>query len=251
MFNPHPVAKESKLIDSINQMVVNGIDQARLEEIKFEAKKFQGYGGAYYVAAKRVLGMVATLERDLAECERQFNAAFAHEGRSPDLLKDYATSLWNLHQFRRNLEIVDEVAELVPDDPEVIKTAIYNHWAAFDVDGVRKLLKHFHKLKLPLEDSRIPSEASLDLVSEIFAETGSTWEQFCERVEQTAAVIDGLGLETETSSANIIDGIVFFEYKLHADLDHVMSAEGAINEAVANLPYSPADRAIYFTCSAA
>jgi hypothetical protein len=45
--------------------------------------------------------------------------------------------------------------------------------------------------------------------------------------------------------------VVFHEYILATDLDNVMKAEDAINEAVANMPFSPADQVLYFTCSQA
>jgi len=251
MLSAIPNKKETELINSINQMVRSGIDRQRLEEIRFSAKKMQDMGGSYYSAAKRILGMAAALIGDVNECEVQFNAAFRHSGRTVDLLKAYSVSLWNLRQIRRNLEIVDELFELSPDNPEFVKTAIHHHWAAFDVEGTKRYIIHAEKLKLPLESLMTTFPISLELISKILEDTGSTWEQVCERVELTSNVLNRLGLHSTGIDSTLVDGIVLHDYKIVANVDSVIQAEDEMNDAIANMPFSPADKAIYFSCSAA
>lgn len=249
----HPLKKESELIKSINEMVFSGLNQIRLDEILAEAKKMQDMGGSYYISAKRVMGMVAALRGNVEEADIQFKAAIAHGGKSFETLKDYAIALWNLRQIMRNLKILDELAESLPDDPEIIRTAIRNHWAAYDVEGVRKLLQQAEILNLPDDEVMLElrSNLDLDLISTLLTEAGATWKQVCSRIELTSNVLNKLGLYSPRMKSKIIDGLVFHEYLLFANLDSVMRAEDAINDAIANMSFSPADRVIYFSCAQA
>lgn len=247
------LSKESELIKSINMMVNTGIDQNRLDEILVEAKKLQGFSGSYYVSAKRVMGMVAALRGDTAETEKQFKAAIAHGGESDETLSDYAIALWNLRQIRRSLKILDGLVDRSPDNPNLIRTAIDNHWAAYDVEGVRRLMQIAVKLNLSVDEimSEMKSKFDLDVASNLLREAGATWEQACERIELSSDVLNKLGIYSTGINSTIIDGIVSNNYLLSTDLDNVMRAEDAINDAIANVPYSPADRVIYFSCSRA
>jgi len=253
MPNKHPLSKESELIEAINAMVESGVDQNRLEEILAEAKKMQGIGGSYYVSAKRVMGMVAAMRGDVTETDNQFNAAITHGGETIETLTDYAISLWNLREIRRNLELLDTLLERAPDNPQLIQTAIHNHWAAYDIDGVRSLFKQAEKLKLSEDKfvSELTEKFDLDTVSNLLKEAGATWQQVCARIELTSRVLNKLGIYSPAMHSDVTDGIVSHSYLLATNLENVMRAEDAINEAIANEPFSPADRVIYFSCARA
>lgn len=253
MTNKHPLSKETEFIESINAMVESGIDQDRLEEILAEAKKMQGIGGSYYVSAKRIMGMIASLRGDVVETDHQFKAAIAHGGESIETLNDYSIALWNLRKIRRNLELLDTLVERAPDNPQLIQTAIRNHWAAYDVEGVRRLLKQAEKLNLPEDKlvSELVEEFDLDTVSKLLKEAEATWEQVCARIEFASGVLNKLGIYSPAMRSAMTDGIVSHSYLLVTDLEGVMRAEDAINDAIANEPFSPADRVIYFSCARA
>lgn len=251
MANAHPLKKEDELIASINGMVLGGIDHDRLDEILAEAKKMQAIGSSYYVPAKRVMGMVAAMQGDVVEVDIQFKAAIASGGESIETRLAYAVALWNLRKIMRNLEILDRLVEESPDDPELIRTAIHNHWTAYDIEGVRRLLQLAEKLNLPDDKLILEAKNNLNLKSNVLTEAGATWKQVCERIELASDVLNKLGLYSPQMRSSISDGIVFHEYELMADLDSVMRAEGAINDAIANMPFSPADRILYFSCARA
>ena len=247
----HALKKEDALIASINEMLLKGGDRDHLDEILLEAKKMQEIGSIYYAPAKRIMGMIAAMRGDVAETDSQFKAAIAHGGESYETLSAYAVALWNLRQIRRNLIILDGLIEKVQDNPDLIRSAIHNHLAAYDVDGVRKLLQLAEKLKLTEDELMQEIKIKMDETSNFLAESGVAWEQICERIELTANVLNKLGLYSPTMKTSFNDGVVFHEYILATDLDNVMKAEDAINEAVANMPFSPADQVLYFTCSQA
>lgn len=244
-----PRSKETELIDSINEMVESGLNQERLNEIFASAKKMQDIGGPYYVSGKRVMGMIAALRGDADQVDYQFKAAIASGGESVETLSAFAIALWNLRKLRRNLEILDGLVERCPDDPELIRTAIHNHWAAYDVEGVRRLLQVAEKLNLPEDKLMLDAKNRSDSISKILTEADATWEQVCSRIELTSAVLNKLGIYSPGMRSTENDGIVLHEYSLVTDLDNVMRAEDAINDAIANEPFSPADRILYFSCA--
>lgn len=249
MTNAHPQKKENELIDSINAMVAVGVDHDRLNEILVQARKMQEIGGPYYVPAKRVMGMAAALKGDLAGVDSQFNAAIAHGGRSIEILKDYSVALWNLHQVSRQLELMEELVELSPNDPEIILNAIHSYLTAYNVDGMRRMLKKADQLNLSENELVLKAKSNIDAISSLLNDAGATWEQVSARIELTSNTLNNLGLYCPAMRTEIIDDAVFIEYRLSTDIDNVVRAEDAINNAIANMQFSPADQVTYFSCA--
>lgn len=249
MSDSQPNRKANQLRNTINEIVGKRIDQERLNEVMIEAKKMQDIGGQFYSDAKCIMGMIAALRGNVEDCDKQYKAAIFHSGRTIEILSDYATSLWNLHQISRHFELLNELMELVPDDPELVKSALHNRCAVFDLERIYELQRKADKLKIPLDRSIEKSIESLDSVKLILDRNGATWEHLCDRIELTTSVLNGLAIHFPTVATNIFDDVILYEYNLATDVDEVIRAEEAVNEAISNCSYSPADSAMYVTCA--
>lgn len=245
MTAPTPIAKANKLIESINEMLFDGINNERLEEIIADTSKMKDIG--LHTDAYNVLGMIAALRGDSTEVDRLFEAAMHSGGREPWTLGNYAAALNNLDRNVDAVKIIDEVVEMAPDDLSVIKIAIKFHREAFDIDGVRELMARCKTLGISIDDS----EAGYDLneTEALMKEHNVTWRDMASRVTLASAALHQLGLTPRFSHARIEDGILVHEFGIDKDVEAVTLAENAMNDAIAENRYSPVDTFLYFSCS--
>lgn len=240
-----PQDKANELIHFINTMLLDGVDHARLNDIRNEADKLENFGA--YVAAKRVKGMIAALCGDIKEVDRQFNAAVMASGKESVVLFDYATALGNIHYHVRAIDVIDEAINRAPDDLHALHLAIKIHTDAFDVDGVRNIMDQLEKLGQPNTDPMLT--VKLNAIEGILSAHGTSWRQVSERIELVANTLHKLGLTPRICSEMLSDGVLLYEFNLDADVATVIAAENAVHEAIANKPFSTADQAIAFSCA--
>lgn len=240
-----PQDKANELIHFINAMLLDGIDHARLEDIRSEADKLEKFGA--YVDAKRVKGMIAALSGDVKEVDRHFNAAVMASGKDVVVLIDYAAALGNIHYHARAIDVIDEAVHRTPDDLDALNLSLKIHSDAFDVDGTRNIAEQLDKLGQPNNDPIL--FAKLNAVESIQSVQGTSWRQMSERIELVADTLHKLGLTPRVCTEIQSDGVMLYEFNLDADIATVMAAENAVHEAIANQPFSPADRAIAFSCA--
>jgi len=245
MTAPTPLKKANELIESINEMVFGGANNDRIEEIVTAANKMKEIG--QYTDAYNVLGMIAALHADSGEVDRLFTAAIRSGGRVPWTLGNYATALSNLDRHGDAVRIIDEVVELAQDDLSVIKKAIKLHQEAFDIDGVRELMARCKALGHPIVD--LTMENQLGLIEELMAEHNVMWPDVASRIELASGVLHQFGLVPQNSQKIDEDSILVYEFRIKGDVDSVSRAENAINDAIAEKPYSHVDDFLYFTCS--
>lgn len=236
--------KSSELIDSINAMLVEGINFDRLDEILNEAKKLESIGR--YTEAKRIMGMIAAINGDAAEVDRHFNAAVASSGRDALVILNYATALGNIHHHVRAIEVVGEAVERAPDDLGILNPALSIYIEAYDIDEARRLQEHLAKLGQPNRDAMLNTK--LAAIADMLATSGATWTQVSERIELASDTLRKQGLTSRIGSEELCDGVVLYEFNLEADVATATRAENAIHHAIAAQPYSPADRFISFSC---
>lgn len=246
MTAPTPLAKANKLIESINEMLFDGVNNERLEEIIADTAKMKDIG--LYTDAYNVLGMIAALHGDSAEVDRLFEAAMRSGGREPFTLGNYAAALNNLDRKADAVKIIDEKLDMAPDNLNVIKTAIEFHREAYDIDGVRELMARCETLGQPIIDSDMEHE--LNKVEALMKNHNVIWSDVASRVELASSVLHRLGLSPRLSQEAIDDGILVHNFKIDGDVESVSRAESAMNDAIAEEPYSAVDSFLYFSCSA-
>ncbi|CAE6723441.1 hypothetical protein [Candidatus Nitrotoga fabula] len=244
MSSPTPRKKINEIIQSINEMIVNGRNHERIEEIIIEANKMKAYG--QYTDACIVLGVVAALRSDFNEVDRLFKAAFAHSGRTVDTLLKYAVVLSNLHRHIDAVKIIDELMELVPDDLFVVNNAFLYHFTAFDVDGARKLMSHMKLLSQPIDEAMW--EERLIWLEEIMKEHKVVWKDVASRIELASRALRQSGMVPRSADRFEWDGIMIYKFFIQGDVDSICLAESAMIDAIANQPYSPVDDFLYFSC---
>lgn len=191
--------------------------------------------------------MIAALHGDANEVDRNFKAAVTASGKDVVVLLDYAAALGNIHHNVRAVEVVDEAVDRAPDDLPALRLAINTHSDAYDVDGVRRTLDLLKKLGQHDEDPMI--YANTDAIEAILSAAGATWTQVSERVELVADTLHELGLVSRSCSQLLSDEVILLEFKLDTDVSTAIKAEDAVQQAIANKSFSPADRAIAFSCA--
>lgn len=246
MTTPITQTKAAQLIEELNGMVAAGINDEHLVEIKSEAERLKGFG--LLNDAYNVLGMVSSLQMNVEEVDRYFNAAIRSSGRETNTLINYAVALNNAFQSRRAVEIIDEVLHVVRDDIDLIDKAINIHKASFDFVGAQALLDRLDKLGG--EQAHTVSLDDLKTSSELISAAGASWQSVSDRVSVAANAVSAIVARPGTETF-IHDGVIIRKFVVKADDDEVFKAESAMIDALANQKYNPADRVIYFSCGAA
>lgn len=253
MTSPIAQTKAEGLIQSLNEMLHAGVDDARLVDIEDEAKKMKDYG--MRADAYNVLGMVASLRMNIQEVDRNFKAAIAHTGRDIGTLMNYAVALANAYQYRRAVEIVDEALESAPGDTVIIKKAIDLHANSFDAEGARQLLGKLVQLGESPDNPVAPGEhtnglvplSDLDAYEAAFSAADTSWESVADRIGIAASAVSSVVKRPLVESV-IHDGVVLYRFVVDATDEDAFRAESEMIDALANEPFTPADRAIYFSC---
>lgn len=245
MTAPIAKTKASMLIDSLNEMMGVGIDVARLIDIEAEANKLKAYG--MYADACNVLGMVSSLRMDINRVDKYFKAAISHTGRDIETLVNYAVALNNAYQSKRAIETIDDALESAQGDGEVIRKAINIHIAGFDAAGVRSLLKRWP------QSNECTNTTQLDLLEKYeaaFSAVGASWEYVADRISIAASAVSS-AVNRPTAEFDIYEGVVLCRFVVDASIEDAVRAESAMIDSIANQPFNPADRAIYFSCATA
>jgi hypothetical protein len=246
MTAPIAQTKATLFIDSLNEMLKSGVDDARLQEIEDEAIKMKSYG--LLTDAYNVLGMVSALRMDVQEVDKYFNAAMKHTGREIDTLVNYAVALNNAYQSCRAIEIIGEALEGAPGDAGVIKRAIGLHVIAFDVEGIRKLTDELSRLGESLDED-IPFDELVEYEAAFIA-ADTTWQEVADRIGIAASAVSEV-VNWPSTDIDIHDGVVLFRFVLDATVEEAYKAESAMIDAIAAQPFTAADRVIYFSCGVA
>jgi hypothetical protein len=247
MSAPIAQTKASELIDSLNLMLHSEVDSRILAEIVTEANKLKSFG--MYTDACRVLGMVASIRLNIEDINKFFNAALKNSGDNVLILANYAIALSNAYQFTRAVEIIDEVVALAPGDLRVLKEALDIHVLGFDTNGIRKLMERLHLLGT--EDYQVISNEKIDGIEAVFTATKTTWALVADKIGIAAMAVAKLGKRPSSEEMYIHDGVILFKFILDAPVEYVTEAESAMIDALANEPFTSADRAIYFSCGVA
>lgn len=245
MTQPAPSKQFNELIDSMNEMIIHGVNNHLIQEIASAADKMKQYGE--YLDSYIISGMIAAIRGNALETDRLFNAAINCGGRAPNTLCNYASALNNLGRYRSAIKVIDELVNIAPDDLSVVKTALKVHRDAFDINGVNDLKKRCEMLGDPIVDLEVDN--NLMLVDELLTSHKVNWEDLASRTELAYSVLHKLGLHMCGRNETLQDGIFLFDFRIDADVNAVFLGESAINDAIAEKPYSPVDNFLYLTCS--
>lgn len=246
MTNPTPLSKATELIGSINEMLADGVNAERMEEIIAAANKLKDHG--HYTDAYKVLGMIASLRGNSAEVDRLFTAAIHSGSRNAVTLFNYAAALGNLGRIADAIKIMDELVDMGTTDLNLIRVALKYHLDAFDIDGARKLIAKHEALGRHIDDPNLSSE--LEIIESAMEGANVTWPEIAVRIELAASVLLRLGLFPRCTRRFIRDGIIMNEFIIGADVGIVSEAEIAINDAISEESYTSVDDLLYLTCSA-
>ena len=77
---------------------------------------------------------------------------------------------------------------------------------------------------------------------------GASWREVSARIELASSVLLSLGVRTSSITESFSESAALLEFNIRGDVDLAMRAEEAIHRAVADQPYSPADKMLAFTC---
>jgi tetratricopeptide (TPR) repeat protein len=245
MTAPTPQSKKSELINSLNQMVIDGVNDVRMEEIITEANKMKN---GQYVDAHIVLGIVASLRGNVDEVHRLFNIAIASGGREVSTLNNYAISLSNLGDIPGAIELIDEAIEMAPDNISLLEHAIDLHMVGFDTTGARKMINKLKLLGEVVEETQLFNQ--MNEIDAIFASAGTNWMEVANRIKVAASAILHAGKRPK-ARWDIYDGIVFFRFLLNSTVEDVTKTESTMIDAIANEPFTPADRVLSISCGVA
>lgn len=201
-----------------------------------------------YSQAYLLQGMLAGLRGDSEMVHKKFTAALRASGNDRVIGINYAQALTNIRHLREAIDQINSVISRYPDDIDALDLALKIHMDAYDAIGAAKVIDTLARLG---QGERIPSDTGDKIVyfRDLMEENGIQWEDVAERIELASDVLRSQGVSgpfvSEISSCHG----VFMEFGLHGDLESAFHAEDAIHKAIANRPYSSADRFISFACA--
>jgi hypothetical protein len=243
MTAPTPLEKADELIDSINGVIAGHIGYDSLERISAEAEKLEQVN---YVAAKRVMGMIAATRGNIEEMERQFAAAIKAGGIDPLTYSNYASALANVGNMLHAVRVSDEMVAQTPDDLSAIRQAISLHFDAYDVEGTRHLIKLLEKLDGSKED--IPTNQNMNEITEILNAAQTNWEEISERIRIATTAIAKQGKARRGQLIRLHSGRILYKFMFDENVEAIFKIESAMIDAISDEQFSPADRVIFFSC---
>lgn len=111
-----------------------------------------------------------------------------------------------------------------------------------------------HEITLPDVQQRHPELSSLSMqnmerLRQALLMSGATWEQVAQRFGIAARAIGTQVKSISWVNVHFTAGVALVEFAVASDLEVVMRAESAMQDAIASQSFSPADRALYFSCT--
>lgn len=242
---PHPIEKASELIDRINAMIFAAPGEDALRQLEHEISQVERAG--CYSQAKQLQGMLAGIRGDADEVHRKFNAALMSSGNSSLVRENYAQALANLHRFGEAVEQIELAVEQAPDNLGLLLAAQEICENAYHVDRAEQLIEQIRRLG---QEERISPEKATKLVRmrQLLEEAGATWMEVSARIELASSILLSLGARVSSITESFSESTALLEFNIRGDLDLAIRAEDAVHRAVADQPYSAADKMLAFTC---
>ncbi|PKD41986.1 hypothetical protein CWO84_02880 [Methylomonas sp. Kb3] len=153
-----PNTIENQLIDEICQYIIKDVAPSEFE-IAGLKKKAVALKNVNHASYANILGMIACLDNDIEECQKQHELAIRLDG-SVQHYESYCTSLYNLCCLKDALHWAETGLSLFPHAPKLITDAVNSSYylGLFD-----KVLEHYQTL-LPLQLPQFEEQVN-DLVS--------------------------------------------------------------------------------------
>lgn len=240
-----PKTKHNEIVDAINVLGQEGYTELDIARINREIKSLEKAGN--FVGAKSAAGMLSALQGDIEATKANFKAAIAASGDQAPVLVNYGKALTNLLHYREAISAYTTALRIVPDQPELLHSALDLHLTAYDLQGATDLIGAMNKLKIS-----IPEEV-MDLYEELKGSgysSGDRWNEFLDRVQLVGDVVLGKGLVWNKVQTFDLDGFSMFELTLpRATIEQLIKAENAIHLAIANSDYLAIDDQLTFGCS--
>lgn len=220
-------------------------DESELSELEREVAVIEKAG--LCAQAWMLQGMIAGLKQDSQKVHQKFEAALRASGNDPAVLVNYVQALANLKELRDAVDLVDDISDHYPDDLSILELALRVYRDSFHVNGQRKIMDRLHLLGA---DSKIPDglHSRVDRLEWRMETAGANWEQVVERLKSAAQALHKINVVPLTIAEEFTEDGMYLEFEIRGDFGMAYEAEKTIHEAIANLPYSPADRLISFGC---
>lgn len=140
-----PSTIENQLIEEICRYISEDRAPSQFEvaKLKREAAKLKNGNRAVYAA---ILGMIACLDNDVAECKKQHELAIRLEG-SVEHYDSYCTSLYNLGHIKDAYKWAKEGLNVFPHAPVLLVSAVK---LAYFLGLFDKVVEHYQAL-IPLQ----------------------------------------------------------------------------------------------------
>lgn len=140
-----PSTIENQLIEEICRYISEDRAPSQFEvaKLKREAAKLKNGNRAVYAA---ILGMIACLDNDVAECKKQHELAICLEG-SVEHYDSYCTSLYNLGHIKDAYKWAKEGLNVFPHAPVLLVSAVK---LAYFLGLFDKVVEHYQAL-IPLQ----------------------------------------------------------------------------------------------------
>lgn len=240
-----PLEKASQLVRDINAMIPFPRDGARIEAIEREVALIEKNG--FVFQAKQLQGMLAGIRGDAEGVRTKFKAALCVSGNNIVVRKNYAQALANLHCLREAVEQIDTAVEQSPDDIDALTMATTIHEHAYDPAGADQMIERIAKLG-KIDCILKKTRQGIEAKHQMLANSGASWQEVAERIELAGKIIRSLGLSSPSLTETSMDDSFLLEFTIVGSPKTAALTEAAIHQAIAEQPFSPADRMVAFAC---
>lgn len=249
---PNLKSKSSELIERINRAIMElgeapekSLIDALVLNIEPEISKLEKAGRTY--EARQAQGMLAALKCDVVAVRRLFSAADRISGGLPDILYNYSHALNNLYLYREAKDVIERALDKCPSEPQYLKTAVETCYSLFDFAGARAFME---KLRLLGKDACLSDGMAsyCDRKESLLIKSGADGKEARQRIELAVNVVHESEIHSVFLEEILNEDSILYRFGILADSDVAMKVEGAIQRAIANQPYSPADRLLAFSC---
>lgn len=244
-----PKSATDELVGELNQMLETGANDIRLQRIRRDAERLTEKPHTA-IDAHSILGMVAAMKGDRDGIDRHFGIAF-RASQDPLVRYNHALALCNIMHAEDGLRMILEVVERISPSPALYRQIVIVLTDFGDYECAIELSNKLKSLVGELDDDLIDKLETAKSRNDLFISAGVTSLDYAKRLEFLAELLrrEGMFVIREIAETISHEGTLT-EFIVRGTVERAAHLDSLIQNAIADLPFSPLDAVASFGCIA-
>ena len=239
-----PKSKTRQYLDQISLIAEGELPYSALDDVERQTVNLT------YLDQKQVLGAIASVRQNSKETDQQFQAALKASGRNSIILMNYSTSLNTLGRVLEAAKLAHEAVQIDPLDTAILHGAAQVFLDAYDLEKLADVCLKLDKLQVNLNLDGTKFDV-IEKVKDLMGNYDVDSRAIGQRIEFATEHIRRAGLRISSVTEFVDDELIQYTFNLDGSPDKIAETEASLGDALATLPYSPADSVMVFLCSKA